>query len=124
MTVPELRLDMRAYGATPPVPQWDMPLHRTASRVLLDPSETLLRRMVVLDVEPTRDGRWLATNAAIATHGVGDTPDEAVLDFEEMMFGLFRELVRSEEVLAPHLQRQLEYLRSVLVESRVVGGYE
>jgi hypothetical protein len=63
------------------------------------------------------DGRWLATHPEVMTHGVGDTPDMAARDFQSMLVDLFIELVESESVLATHLQRELEYLRGILVES-------
>ena len=64
-----------------------------------------------------RDGRWLATHSRALVHGVGDTQRQAAEDFQEMLVDLYKELVRSEEVLAAHLQKALQYLRSVVAAS-------
>ena len=70
-----------------------------------------------LDIqEATPGGYWFVTHPQILTHGQGNTAAKAVCDFQSKVVDLFQELVASEAILAPQLQRQLNYLRMVLAE--------
>lgn len=60
------------------------------------------------------DGYWIASSAGIMTHGVGNSPADAVADYVDMVIDLFSELVESENVLAPHLLKELFYLRDIV----------
>ena len=93
-------LDLRV----PPRDEW----------LLVFPPGRVLKRPLRLVIKKTADGRWLATNSAIMTHGVGDTPEAAARDYQSMVVDLYAELIESESILAPHLRRELEYLRTVL----------
>jgi len=77
---------------------------------------SFLRTAITLDVEKTEAGDWLVSDPVMATYGTGDTLDAAVQDFGSMLRDLFEELLATESVLAPHLQRQLDYLRTIVVE--------
>jgi hypothetical protein len=104
-----------AAGTPPSYADFKVPSRRVG--VLTDPSRTVLKVAVLLDMQQMNDGRWLATHSDIMTHGVGDTPERAMQDFQSMMLDLFKELLRSESLLAPHLRRELDYMREILVES-------
>ena len=93
-----------------------VPLPGRLQYLLADPARRILRTSLLLEVKRMDDGRWLATNPEIMTHGVGNTPDAAVRDYQSMLIDLFLELLESENVLAPHLHSELEQLRTVLVE--------
>lgn len=112
MTLCEIALDAGTAPAFATVP-----VAAQRSKILVDPSRRVLRNTLLLNIQQMNDGSWLATNPQILTHGVGDTPERAAEDFRGMMIDLFKELVRSENVLAPHLKRELDYLRGVLVQS-------
>lgn len=83
---------------------------------LVDTSGRYLKQPIILSVEWVDEGYWLATNAEILTHGAGDTVNEAVAEFRSMLVDLFLELTDSEDSLGDNLKRQLEYLRTVLIE--------
>ena len=84
--------------------------------VYLYQPDHLRRTLLLLNVQQTDDGYCLATHPEIMTHGVGRTPDAAAQNFLNMMLDLFRELADSEDVLAPHLRAELEYLREIVVD--------
>jgi len=98
----------------------EVPVSPHSSWLLVDPAGRHFRVSVVLDVQRTERGHWLATHPDIMTHGVGRTREAAVRDFQSMLLDLFRELVDSEDVLAPHLRRELRYLRTILVEDNLL----
>ena len=84
--------------------------------MLIDSAHTLLRAPVQLQLEQSEEGYWIATNPRIMTYGTGDSIEAAATDFLSMLKDLFDELVNSENVLAPHLLEELEYLRTLLIE--------
>ena len=61
---------------------------------------------------------WYATHPWVMTHGVGGTPEEALADFQDMLSDYFRGLWESKDVLAPHLQKELEYILAECPEWR------
>jgi predicted RNase H-like HicB family nuclease len=65
-------------------------------------------------IEQLEDGSFVARNPSIMTHGVGDTCEDALSDYQEMLIDYFKSLVESENILASHLCRQLEFLRTIL----------
>ena len=71
-----------------------------------------------VQLENTESGLWLATNPNIATHGVGETLESAIDDFMSMLFDLYEELLDSEDVLAPHLLDELDYLRYSVINKQ------
>ena len=75
------------------------------------------KQQIILNVEPTEEGLWLASNPRIYTYGSGETSEEAVSDFLNMLSDLYQELLDSEEVLAPHLKQELDYLKTLITES-------
>lgn len=76
-----------------------------------------LKKAIQVTVSPTDDGGWLAKAANILTYGYGDTPLEAVADFASMLDDLYMELSTTESVLAPHLKKDLDYLRTLFAEA-------
>ena len=117
MTVCEIAFVPSQVAAGTPPSYTDVKVPSRRFSLLADPRRRILKAPVLLDMQQMNDGRWLATNPGIMTHGVGDTPERATQDFQSMMIDLFKELVRSESVLAPHLKRELDYMRGILVES-------
>lgn len=108
-------------GTARPVTFEIAPLPLSRIQVLLvDRSMRYLRVSITLFVDKTEEGHWLVTHPEIMTHGVGDTPEAAVKDFESMLIDLFRELVESENVLADHLRKELKHLRTLLVERNLL----
>jgi hypothetical protein len=91
--------------------------------MLIDPPEHYLKQPIILNVERTEEGYWLANNPDVLTYGTGDTVKDAVEDFQSMLVDLFLELVESEDILAPDLLQQLEYLRSFLVEENFTNQW-
>lgn len=73
---------------------------------------------LLLTVEKSEDDLWLATNPTLLVHGAGETATEAISDFVTMLFDLYEELTESEDVLAPHLQRDLARLRTIIAERK------
>lgn len=69
-----------------------------------------------VDVRKDTDGTYLATNDDVYTHGIGATPLDAVADFMEALEELYNQHLDGETLLAPHLQRELDYLRTVFSE--------
>ena len=80
----------------------------------------MFKAPIELTAEQTQEGYWIVTNPQIMTHGMGDTCEQGVDDFKDMLFDYFKELVESETVLAPHLENQLNYLRSILIEKNII----
>src|SRR5579859_3803763 len=80
-----------------------------------DPSR--LNNPLELEAEKTESGYWLITHPQIMTHGTGETPESAAKDFLDMLEDLFHELVESEVVLAPNLEKDLNYLKTILKQS-------
>lgn len=117
MTISEIAFVPGQVAAGTPPSYADVRVPSRVASLLTDPSRSILRAAVQLDMNQMNDGRWLATSPHIMTHGVGDTPEGAMQDFQSMMLDLFKELVQSESLLAPHLRRELDYMREILVES-------
>ena len=70
-----------------------------------------------VEIESTDDGYFIASNPEIQTYGVGNTHQEATSDFLNMLVDLFQELTDSEDVLAPHLLKELTYLRGIVSQN-------
>ena len=105
-------LDYRPGVDTSP-PYLTLDLTRPVLYVHFNPSAYPLKGGLFLDIKRMSDGHcWLATHPQIMTHGVGDTPDVAARDFQNMLLDRFRALLDSEKVLAPHLRQELEYLKT------------
>jgi predicted RNase H-like HicB family nuclease len=66
-----------------------------------------------VEVDLTEGNRWVATTPIITVHGVGDTPREAANELRSMIFDYYKELLESEELLAPHLKNELDYLNNI-----------
>ena len=90
------------------------------SVILLDRSQRYLKVPLTLIAERMEDGQWVVTEVDIMTHGVGESIEDAVLDFQSMLLDYFKELVDSEDVLSPHLRRELNFLRAILVEENAL----
>jgi hypothetical protein len=88
----------------------------TCAVMLLGASYLRFRKPIIVLAEYSNEGYWLVTNPDIYTHGMGTSCEEAVNDFENVLFDYFNELVNSEDVLAPHLKSQLNYLKSLIEE--------
>jgi predicted RNase H-like HicB family nuclease len=84
------------------------------TQVVLD-DQHLFRVPIELDAERIEDGSWLVSHPELTVYGVGENLGEATEDFQSMLLDLYAELVASEDVLAPHLKDELEYLRTILV---------
>ena len=83
---------------------------------LVDPSQTILKQSIQLTITRIEDGGWLAQTPRINTYGYGETVSEAAKDFFSMLNDLYCELKTTEDVLAPHLKHDLDYLRTLLVD--------
>ena len=100
-------------------PQWLQGLP-TCKILFFDRDKNILKAPIELTAEQTQEEYWIITNPQIMTYGIGDTCEQGVDDFKEMLFDYFKELVESEEVLAPNLENQLKYLISILIEENIV----
>ncbi|MBE3116481.1 hypothetical protein IMZ68_04685 [Candidatus Bathyarchaeota archaeon] len=94
---------------------------RPSCRVMVvDTDQKYFKNPIDLIAEQVPEGYWIVTNSQIMTHGVGDTCDQGVSDFIDMLFDYFKELLETEAALAPNLQNQLNYLRAVLNEENII----
>lgn len=100
-------------------PKWLLRLP-TCKEIIFDQDRKYFKIPIELTAEQTQEGYWIVTNPQIMTHGVGDTCEQSIDDFKEMLFDYFKELVGTKEVLAPNLKNQLNYLRSILIEENIV----
>ena len=73
-----------------------------------------LMKPLMVNVERTESGEWIASHPIILTHGYGRSKDEAAVDFIEMVFSLYSDLSEDESILAPHLLEDLNYLREYI----------
>lgn len=73
-----------------------------------------LKHHLLLNVKHTETGKILISEGSTNVYGVGDTVNEAVEDFSEMLFDIFEELRESESVLSRPLKNQLNFLSSIL----------
>lgn len=100
--------------------EFKIPVQRRAEEFIIqDPSRTHLKQPIGVIVELTKSGQWVAYHPVIRTHGYGRSDVEAVKDFHYMMIGLFLELVDSEDELALHLRKELDYLREIIIEDSI-----
>ncbi len=72
-----------------------------------------ITRPLQVQVEHT-DGEFVTSESRFNVYGVGETWAESLVDFTSMLVDLFEELSASQDVLSPHLGRQLESLRAIL----------
>ncbi len=73
-----------------------------------------LTHHLLLNVKHTETGKILISEGSTNVYGVGDTLDEAVEDFSNMLFDIFEELQESESVLSRPLKDQLSFLSAIL----------
>ncbi len=84
--------------------------------LLIDPSRRFLKVPLKLDAEKTEGGYWLVSHPELTVYGAGKSIRSATKDFQSMLTDLFKELIESENVLAPHLKNELDFLRTYLAE--------
>jgi hypothetical protein len=68
------------------------------------------RQIIPLEVEHTESGAWLATNPHILVHGIGETAQEAAVEFVEMARDQYEDYLANRASLAPHLLEELNTL--------------
>ena len=73
-----------------------------------------LLRPLILTVEETEDGQTVVADELLSSYGVGDTVEEAVDEFLEMLFDYYSELHQSRDELSRFLLRQLRVLEYFL----------
>jgi hypothetical protein len=67
-----------------------------------------------LSVKRLADGLVLVTHARMKVYGTGETEEEAIADFVEMLHDHLAELTESEDELGLGLRRELDYLRTIV----------
>ena len=91
------------------------------SKVVHDPQERSI--LVVgsrfeiplqLSVKQLANDLILVAHSSIKVYGTGETEQEAVIDFIEMLDDHLDELTDSEDELGPGLRRELDYLRTIV----------
>lgn len=120
LTKPRKLMPESSTSGTTPV-SWRLPVFEPGRMVrIADNSGTHLKKPILLNVERTESNNWLATHSTILTHGYGESAIDAARNFHSMLIDLFIELVESEDMLAPHLQEELDYLREIIIEESVL----
>ena len=71
------------------------------------------RAALAVTLEYADNSYWIAIHPEVVAHGIGNSREEAVIDLVEVITALYDELRESEDVLAPHLLKELNYLRSI-----------
>lgn len=74
--------------------------------VMVPPNRVLLP----IALEMTESGAWLATNPHILVHGIGDSPEEAAIEFVEMALDQYEVFRDDPESLLPDMVEELAYL--------------
>jgi hypothetical protein len=80
---------------------------------------TVGTQLIWLEVERDEAGDYIASEAAINPfklnlYGVGTSPQEAVIDYKDMLFELYDDLSTSENKLSRRLQHQLTILKQIV----------
>lgn len=76
-------------------------------------SEWKLIRPIQLDVATTDSGEFIAKDLELGVYGIGDTPEQAVEAFGEMLIDLYEELIGSSD-LSASLTLLLEQLSQII----------
>ena len=93
-------------------PKWFDITERPRAEYFLSFENILFGRVYMLvNVEQTDDGNWLATSLEIDSYGVGDTKTDALVNFKSELRDYYIELKEDEDVLGPHLMTELKKLR-------------
>jgi len=71
---------------------------------------------LLVQVEPYSDG-YLVTDDDIDRHGIGQTIEDALLDYEETLLGYFESLSEHYPKLSNNLKKDLEFLNQIITRT-------
>ena len=70
---------------------------------------------IMLNIQYSEDNLVVASDPILHIYGVGETIDEAVVDYVSMLIDFYEELQASRDVLSTHLSNQFDYVQSIIV---------
>lgn len=71
---------------------------------------------LLVQVEPHPDS-YLVTDDDVDRHGMGETIEDALLDYEETLLGYFESLNEHYPKLSPKLKIDLEFLNQIIIRT-------